>query len=355
MGYKEMNQGLGLADFALASSMKHNRSLKNMQKLDKAIDWSRVEAILMNHYTVGTSGEGADAYRPLLLFKCMLLQKWFHIDSDPELENQINDRWSFKKFLHLPLSKPSPDHSTFSRFRSRLSKEAMDQINTEILHQFETQGVTINEGIAVDARLVKSASHPISNKEIKKLREKRNTPEGKVDKNGKPLKFCRDQDSDWVIKNDKPHYGLKEHASIDINHGFILATTLTPASVNDTNYLSYCTIFSRHTNQPINKVYADKGYAGKPNRDFLALNEIADGIMRKNSTTAKLTEYEIERNKKLSKIRYIVEQYFGISHLHDGAKQARFTDIAKNKFDAWYQQAAYNMAKGLKILRLSNV
>jgi IS5 family transposase len=56
----------------------------------------------------------------------MLLQKWFRINSDPELENQINDHWSFTKFLHLPLSTPSPDHSTFSRFRSRLSKEAMD-------------------------------------------------------------------------------------------------------------------------------------------------------------------------------------------------------------------------------------
>ena len=353
MGYKKMKQNLGFADFALASSMKHNRSLENMQKLDKAIDWSRVEAILMNHYTVGTSGEGADAYRPLLLFKCMLLQKWFRIDSDPELENQINDRWSFKKFLHLPLSKPSPDHSTFSRFRRRLSKEAMDQINSEILRQFNAKGLAINEGIAVDARLVKSASHPISNKEIKKLREKRNTPEGKVDKNGKPLKFCRDQDSDWVIKNDKPHYGLKEHASIDINHGFILATTLTPASINDTNYLSYCTIFSRHTKQPINKVYADKGYAGKPNRDFLALNEIGDGIMRKNSTTAKLTEYEKQRNKKISKLRYIVEQYFGISHLHDGAKRARFTDISKNNFNAWCRQAAYNIKKGVKILKLA--
>jgi len=101
MGYKKMKKNLGFADFALASSMKHNRSLKNMEKLDKAIDWSRVDDILMNHYTVGTSGEGADAYPPLLLFKCMLLQKWFHprgigfaflragIDSDPELENQI--------------------------------------------------------------------------------------------------------------------------------------------------------------------------------------------------------------------------------------------------------------------------
>ena len=326
-----------------------------MEKLDKAIDWSRVDAILMNHYTIGTSGEGADAYRPLLLFKGMMLQKWFHIDSDPELENQINDRWSFKKFLHLPLSKPSPDHSTFSRFRSRLSKKAMDQINSEILRQFENQGLSINEGIAVDARLVKSASHPISNDEIKQLREKRNTLEGKVDKNGKPLKFSRDIQSDWTVKNDIPHYGLKEHAAVDINHGFILATTLTPASVNDTNYLSYCTIFSRHTEQSIQKVYADKGYAGKPNRDFLALNKIADGIMRKNSTTAKLTNYEKDRNKKLSKVRYIVEQYFGLSHLHDAANRARFTDIAKNKFDGWYRQAAYNMARGLKILRVATV
>ena len=87
-----MKQNLGFADFAIAVSMKHNRSLNNMENLDKAIDWSRVESILLNHYTVGTSGEGADAYPPLLLFKCMLLQKWFHIDSDPELENKINDR-----------------------------------------------------------------------------------------------------------------------------------------------------------------------------------------------------------------------------------------------------------------------
>jgi len=52
-------------------------------------------------------------------------------------------------------------------------------------------------------------------------------------------------------------------------------------------------------------VNADKGYAGKPNRDFLALNKFADGIMRKNSTTSKLTEFELERNKKFSKVRYI--------------------------------------------------
>ena len=127
----------------------------------------------------------------------MLLQKWFRINSDPELENQLNDRLSFKKFLELSFDRASLDHSTFSRFRSMLSKNAMDQINSEILRQSEAKGRTIK------------------------------------------------------------------------------------------------------------KIYADKGYAGMPDREFLAMNKIADGIMRKDSTTAKLTDLEIERNKRISKVRYI--------------------------------------------------
>ena len=66
-------------------------------------------------------------------------------------------------------------------------------------------------------------------------------------------------------------------------------------------------------------------------------------------------EYEIERNKKISKKRYIVEQYFGLSHLHDAAKRARFTNIIKNKFDCWCRQAAFNISRGLKILGVATV
>jgi len=350
MGFKKTTRSLDFADLALANCLEQNRSIKLMEQLSGTINWSRVESILLSHYTVGTSDEGARAYPPLMLFKCLLLQKWFRIPSDPELENQINDRLSFKTFLGLSFSQPAPDHSTFSRFRGRLPKEAMDAINSEILRQFEQQGLAINEGVAVDARLVKSASRPLSNDELKKQRQHRQTEQGKKDKNGKPLKFARDLESDWTVRNDTPHFGLKEHAAVDATHGFVLATTLTPASVNDTNFLPYCTVYSRHTQRKIKKVYADKGYAGEPNRDFLALNKIEDGIMRKDSTTAKLTRLEIQRNKAISKIRYIVEQYFGISHLHDGAKRARFTTLIKNKFDAWFRQAAFNVARGMRIL-----
>ena len=61
IGYKKMDLSLTFADLALESSLQHNRSLKFMQKLDSAINWSRVERILLSHYMIGTGGQGADA------------------------------------------------------------------------------------------------------------------------------------------------------------------------------------------------------------------------------------------------------------------------------------------------------
>jgi IS5 family transposase len=350
MGYKKAEKTISFAELSLLRSLENNRSVKMMESIHKAVNWENIEALLLDYYEVGRSNEGADAYPPLMLLKCLLLQKWFHIPSDPELENQINDRISFKKFLGLSFDKPSPDHSTFSRFRSRLSKEAMLQLNNEILLQFAHKGLSINEGIAIDARLVRSASKPMSNEGLKKLREKRNTPEGRRDTNGTLLKFSRDLESDWTIKNDTPHYGLKEHTSVDVQSGLVLATTLTPASEHDSTYLPYLTIASCHTKDPIETVYGDKGYYGHPNRAFLHMNAIKDGIMRKDTTTAKLTELEIQRNKKIAKKRYIVEQYFGLSHLHDGAYRARFTTILKNIWDTMCRQMAFNIFRGSKLV-----
>ena len=80
------------------------------------------------------------------------------------------------------------------------------------------------------------------------------------------------------------------------------------------------------------------------------LNDIEDGIMRKDTTTAKLTEFEVERNKQISKKRYIVEQYFALSHLHDRAYRGRFTELVKNLWDSTCRQMAFNLTRGARIL-----
>ena len=197
--------------------------------------------------------------------------------------------------LGLTLDKPSPDYSTFSRFRKRISREAMIELNNVVFQEFAKRGLSISEGIAVDARLVKSASKPLSNNELKKLKDKRKTPDAKLDRNGNQLKFCRDSESNWIVKNDKPHYGLKEHASVDVDSGFILAATLTPASESDSVYLPYLTVASCHTKEPIKKVYADKGYFGEPNRSFLHLNGIKDGLRLGESNAEGYEECQANR------------------------------------------------------------
>jgi len=59
-----------------------------MERINKFVTWKNIAALLLKFYNVGRSNEGADAYPPLMLLKCLLLQKWFHIPSDPELETK---------------------------------------------------------------------------------------------------------------------------------------------------------------------------------------------------------------------------------------------------------------------------
>jgi IS5 family transposase len=350
MGFKNMKRNFTFTDLSLFASMEKNRAIKRMEEINAIVDWKPIEVLLERTYPVGKSTDGNRAYPPILLMKCLLLQQWFRIDSDPELETQINDRISFKRFLGLSFDDPAPDHSTFSRFRGRLSKDTLRRVNSELLNQFAARGCAMTEGVAVDARLVQSASRPISTGRLKEEREKRKTPEGKLDKNGNPLKFSRDIESDWTAEKDTPLFGLKEHAAVDTRYGFLLATEITPASHHDSPYLPLCIAGSCHTAEPIQKVYADKGYFGEPNRAFLAMNGIADGIMRKATRGTKLTAFEVARNKAIAKIRYIVEQYFGLTHLHNGASRARFTTIVKNAADALFRQLAFNLRRGTRIL-----
>lgn len=104
---------------------------------------------------------GNVAYPTVMLLKALLLQKWFGIRSDPELENQINDRISFKVFIGPPFGDPSPDHSVISRFRDRVGVKAVERIHAELLAQLRARVFSIDAGLMVDARLVRFASSPL--------------------------------------------------------------------------------------------------------------------------------------------------------------------------------------------------
>lgn len=134
---------------------------------------------------------------------------------------------------------------------------------------------------------------------------------------------------------------------MDVISGLVRSKLLSPASDHDTNYLQYVVVNGIHFKKLPSKVYADKGYHGQANREFLHINDIADGIMRKDKRNATLTQLEIERNKMISKVRYKIEQYFGVTALHQGAGLARFTTMAEG-WDRLCHAMAFNIKRSYR-------
>ena len=101
MAYKNIEHDFSFADIAVQKFADKNRSMLFLRQVNNTIDWQPVKNLLFRYYETGKAKEGERAYSPLLLFKCFLLQKWFHprgigsafhragIKSDPELESQI--------------------------------------------------------------------------------------------------------------------------------------------------------------------------------------------------------------------------------------------------------------------------
>jgi len=347
MAFKDFSRNLGFADIEVEKVLARTRTQGFLEEINRSVDWEPIEKILMRGYPVGDSELGNKAFYPIVLMKAILLQKWYGLYSDPELENQINDRLSFKKFIGIPMRQFSPDHSLISKFRKRVSQQDMEAIHGELLKQFSEKGYSIEGGMAIDARLVKSSAGPKSTEKIEEEKQKRETPEGNEDKNGKPVKFRSDIDSDWVVRNEQPFYGMKENTSIDVESGLVLSTWVSKASEHDTNFFQVVAVKGMHGKENPPKIYADKGYCSKDNRKFLTRNEISDGIMRKDHKNAKLTEWEHERNKMISKVRYKIEQYFGLTERHMGGGRARFTTLIKENWNRMGMVMAFNIKRVL--------
>ncbi|MCD4723114.1 MAG: transposase [Desulfobacula sp.] len=166
MSFKSDNQTLSFSDLELSREKARNHTLEYLKNLDQSIGWSQIESTLLENYPTGKNKKGPQAYSPLMLFKCQLLRNWFQIRSDVELESLINDRFSFKKFIGLPLGNSAPDSSTFSRFRKRLTLEKYGMVLSDISDQLSCKNIIINMGSTTDIRVIKSSRPSETKKEI---------------------------------------------------------------------------------------------------------------------------------------------------------------------------------------------
>jgi IS5 family transposase len=211
MSIKRTGQ-LSLAEALLAVKGVGRGSL---ERLNELVKWYRFEK-LMAHLR-DENGLGRPGYPVLLLFKGLLLQSLYGL-SDRELEEALDDRLSFRRFVGLTLQEAVPDHTVLNRFRNRLIQEGLhDKLFAELDRQLEKAGMILKRGTMLDATLIETSASA-------------RPPRDSSQEN------ATDPDAAFAKRSGKPGstYGYKAHVGVDEGSGLIRAVLTTPANVNDT-------------------------------------------------------------------------------------------------------------------------
>ena len=320
MRRKERKQ-MSMADALVARRKGQNERLERIGEL---VNWGRIDQLLGAIYA---AGEGRPAYRPLVMVRALLLQQWYSL-SDPELEEALSDRLSFRRFAGLSLEEEVPDHSTLSRFRSQLVKQGLSaRVFNEINRQLERRGLMVKRGTLIDATLVAAS--------VGAPRDAESTPGA-----GSEL----DPDADWTQrKGGGSHFGYKAHVAVDQGSGLIRKALLTSAKVNDSEVADALICGDEQT------VYADKAYDSSARRELLAALGIGDGIMRRARWgTARNPEPElVARNASLSPIRSAVERSFAAMKQWYGYRRVRYRGLARNTLQLHLMCIAINLRRAL--------
>lgn len=283
MARKRVGQ-LGLGDGLVAG--RRGRTVDQLERISGLIDWEGIARVL-GPVEPKATGKGKAGWPTLVLFKAMLLQRWYDL-SDEALEASLSDRLSFLRFCGLSLDDDVPDHSTFWRFRERLGEAGLiEPLFAEMQRQLEEHGVLVKRGTLIDATLMQAAARrPRMNEE----------------------KISRtDPDARFGTNNERRRYefGYKAHIGMDASSGLVRTQVLTPANVQEVTKAAVLIAGDEA------EVLADRGYDARALHAHLEERGIADGVMRRGQKGRPLAPEEVARNHEIAPRRRPVEKVFG--------------------------------------------
>lgn len=320
-----------------------SRSDRFFQAVEQVVDWAPIEEELK---VIHDSRVGRPGITPLLLFKTLLIQRWYDL-SDPAAEDALNDRKSFARFVGLPLDHQAPDYSSISRFRTELVRRGlMAPLIERLMDQIQTKGLVLKQGTLMDASFVLSAARPPSAPRRAKTKASTTTAEPAAEAVAQPSppdpftagKRSRvDPDARWAKKGRQAYFGYKLHIAADQERRVVRGHRVTVANVND------CEIGPDIVQPDGGAHYGDKGYPSEPLRRKLAEHGLADGIMQLGTKHHPLRPAERRRNRILAAIRSKVEGVFGEMKRTLGLARARYLGLTKVQLECDLVVFAFNL------------
>ena len=305
-----------------------------LRLIDKTVDFSFVKELVRDAYC---NDNGRPAWSPLLMFKAVFLQFLYDL-SDYRIEEELNDRLSFKMFVGLDVEETPPDHSSISRFRDRLGPERFKEIFNRVVETARSKGLVSNKLHIIDSTDVKAK---VNLYRLKK-EHKDDDPDSYIDNNSP------DKDARPGRKHKGAQfYGYKAHCVMDAQSEIILNADTTPGNVKDHETLKPLT----EDSPPPKVITADKGYDCRENHEYLSGRRIRNGIMlRKNHTKAYLASHMKRVSNVAKKYRIIIEHKMADLKKHHGLRCARYWGTVKLRIQTYMAATCANIKRMAKLL-----
>ena len=310
-----------------------------LQRLNALVPWHEFSPILAKiHQKERKSNAGRKPTDDILMFKMLILQQLYNI-SDQELEYQINDRFSFMKFLGLGIEDSVPDGTTVWMFRDNLKKEGLiTELFEKFEHYLQAQGYQAKEGQIVDATLV-----PVPKQ--RNTREQNETiKQGEVPqewKGNRRILSQKDTEARWTQKNGQNHFGYKNHINIDVKYGFIREYRVTDSAVHDSQMLGNLLDEDNDCDQ----LWGDSAYRSEKIEWVLEKIGFKSQIHERGYRNDPLTENQKEENREKSKTRAKVEHVFGSWMMEMGGKLIRCIGKERAEVMIGLKNLVYNIKK----------
>ena len=277
-----------------------------LEKINNIIEFevfrNTLESRLLN--TNKKNNAGAKPFDVVMMFKILVLQRYYGL-GDKQVEFQIIDRLSFKKFLGLESGDKVPDEKTVWLFRENLTKSGVvELLFSQFVEFLEEKKLIFNEGRLIDASFTVAPRQRNTREENEKIKK----GEGGDLWNDQPnKKKHKDIDARWTKKNGEKYYGYKNHAKVDSKSKFINTFVVTDASVHDSQPLDNL-LNKTDKGQPL---YADSAYTGEKQKKVIRKYRLKNKVHEKGYRGNPLTEKQKAKNKIKSKTRVRVEHVFG--------------------------------------------
>lgn len=314
------NESMGFVDAAL-DGLGGPRSAALLERLDAATPWATLAAPIRSLPEYHAPGAGHPPWCPVLMLKCLMLQKWFNL-SDPGLEESLKDRISFRKFVGLSFTDKTPDETTFVKFRARLREAGIhDTIFDAVVKHIESRGLLVKQGTMVDATIIEA-------------------PRGRPRPDGTTT---RDQDASFTSKHGVPHHGYNGHIAADLS-GIVTDYRFGTAKEHDSNHIDDLTMHETKL------VLADSAYSSAARRAELRARGVIDGIIYKpNRGQQKLYDWQERWNRVVSRHRAKVEHPTGMMKQQLGYRRVRYRGHERNAFDFALVLTACNLKRSLSL------